>query len=72
MLNRKGHGGISGGIMSQQFGAFTVFNLLPTREQDAMEPIPEDAATDLELAFGGLSPERWFSVSESGVVGTSS
>ena len=56
MLNRSRCRELNGGIMSNQFGAFTVFNLLPTKEQEAPEPIPEDAATDLELAFGGLAP----------------
>ena len=42
--------------MSNQFGAFSFFNLLPTEERGAPEPIPEDPATDLELAFGGLAP----------------
>ena len=42
--------------MSNQFGAFSFFNLLPTEERGAPEPIPEDPATDLELSFGGLAP----------------
>ena len=56
MPNRKGYGGLSGGIMSKQFGAFLFFNLFPTEERGAPEPIPGDPATDLELAFGGLAP----------------
>ena len=56
MLNRSRCGRLNGDIMSNQFGAFSVFGALPIREQEAPEPIPEDAATDLELAFGRLAP----------------
>lgn len=41
--------------MSNQFGAFTVFSVLPTEKREAPEQIPEDT-TDLELALDGLAP----------------
>ena len=42
--------------MSNQFGAYFFFDLLPTKEREAPEPVPEDPATDLELSFDGLAP----------------
>ena len=56
MLNRSSCRGLNGAIMSNQFGAYIFRDLLPTKEREAPEPIPEDPATDLELSFDGLAP----------------
>ncbi len=49
MLNRKGYETFNGGIMSNQFGAYIFRDLLPTKEREAPEPIPENPATDSAL-----------------------
>ena len=56
MSNRDRYEELNGGIMSNQFGAYFFCDLLPTKEREAPEPVPEDPATDLELSFGGLAP----------------